>query len=189
MIPLKITSLIKTIVTEAICTPAICSNILNEDVKTVPSNYEDLKRMELADSSPETTKCIDVLMGVDYYSCITGEVKRGEDYEPLPITSHCGWIVCGYYNKQPSVSTNFVNSAHMLCTNTELLNKFVEIKLENTFNDDLKKHFHAENYKEEINEMFIYHSKRIYVLIIKKRDMRHGFHLRITIKFYQTITI
>ena len=146
--------------------------------------------MELADSSPETTKCIDVLMGVDYYySCITAEVKRGKDYEPLPITSCCGWIVCGYYNKQTSVSTNFVNSAHMLCTNTELLNKFVEIKLENTFNDDLKKHFHAENYKEEINEMFIYHSKRIYVLIIKKRDMRHGFHLRITIKFYQTITI
>ena len=42
-VPLKITSPIKTIVTEAICMPAICSNILNEDVKTVPSNYEDLK--------------------------------------------------------------------------------------------------------------------------------------------------
>ena len=144
-IPLKITSPIKTIVTEAISGLAICSNILNEDVKIVPSNCEDLKRMELADSSTETTKCIDVLMGLDYYySCITGEVKRGKDYEPLPITSCCGWIVCGYYNK-PSVSANFVNSAHMLCTNTELLNKFVEIKLENTFNDDLKKHFHAEN--------------------------------------------
>ena len=180
-VPLKITSPIKTIVTEAICMPAICSNILNEDVKTVPSNYEDLKWMELADSSRETTKCIDVLMGVDYYySCITAEVKRGKDYEPLPITSCCGWIVCGYYNKQTSVSTNFVNSAHMLCTNTELLN---------TFNDDLKKHFHAENYKEEINEMFIYHSKRIYVLIIKKRDTRHGFRDLDYYKIYQTITI
>ena len=102
-VPSKITSPIKTIVTEAICMPAICSNILNEDVKTVPSNYEDLKWMELADSSPETTKCIDVLMGV-------GKVKKGKDYEPLALINSCfGWIVCGYY-EQPSVSTNFVSS-------------------------------------------------------------------------------
>ena len=40
----------------------------------------------------------------------------------------------------------------MLRTNTELLNKFEEIKTENTFNDDLKKLFHAENYEEEIND-------------------------------------
>ena len=40
----------------------------------------------------------------------------------------------------------------MLRTNTELLNKFEEIKSENTFNDDLKKLFHAENYVEEIND-------------------------------------
>ena len=40
----------------------------------------------------------------------------------------------------------------MLRTNTELLNKFEEIKSENTFNDDLKKLFHAENYAEEIND-------------------------------------
>ena len=36
--PLKVTSSIKTNVTEAICTPTICSNILNEDLKTVSSN-------------------------------------------------------------------------------------------------------------------------------------------------------
>ena len=63
--PLKITSPIKTIVIEAICTPTICSNVLNQDVKTVSSVYEHLKRIELADSSPETTKCIDVLISVD----------------------------------------------------------------------------------------------------------------------------
>ena len=91
-------------------------------------------------------------MVVDYYySCITGEVKTGKDYEPIAINSCFGWIVCGYY-EQPYVSTNFVNSAHMLRTNTELLNKFEEIKSENTFNDDLKKLFHAENYVEEIND-------------------------------------
>ena len=59
--------------------------------------------------------------------------------------------MCDYY-EQPSVSTNFVNSAHMLRTNTELLNKFEEIKTENTFNGDLKRLFHAENYEEEIND-------------------------------------
>ena len=63
--PLKITSPIKTIVIEAICMPTICSNVLNQDVKTVSSVYEHLKRIELADSSPETTKCIDVLISVD----------------------------------------------------------------------------------------------------------------------------
>ena len=89
-------------------------NVLNQDVKTVSSNYEHLKWIELADSSPETTKCIDVLKGVDYhYSCITGEVKRRKHYEPLAINSCFGWIVCGYY-EQPSVSTNFLNSVHML---------------------------------------------------------------------------
>ena len=119
--PSKITSPIKTNVTEPICTPTICSNVLNQDVKTVSSNYEHLKWIELADSSRETTKCIDVLMGVHYYySCIPGEVKRRKDYEPLAINSFFGWIA-GYY-EQPSVSTNFANSAHMLRTNTELLN-------------------------------------------------------------------
>ena len=65
IVPLKITSPIKTIVIEATCTPTICSNVLNQDVKTASSNYEHLKRIKLVDSSPETTKCMDVLMGVD----------------------------------------------------------------------------------------------------------------------------
>ena len=91
-------------------------------------------------------------MGVDYYySCITGEVKRGKDYESLAINSCFGWIVCGYY-EQTSVSTNFVNSAHMLRTNTELLNKFDDIKTENTFNDDLKNLFPVETYEQETHE-------------------------------------
>ena len=185
IVSLKITSPIKIIVIEAISTPTICSNVLNQDVKTVSSNYEHLKRIE----SPETTKCIDVLMGVDYYySCITGEVKRGKDYEPIAINSCFGWIVCGYY-EQPYVSTNFVNSAHMLRTNTELLNKFEEIKSENTFNDDLKNFFMRKITQKRLSMKFIYHSKKIYVLIIKKRDTRQGFRLRITLKFYHIITI
>ena len=99
---LEITSPIKTIVIEAICTPTICSNVLSQDVKTVYLNYKHLMRIELADSCPETTKCIDVLIGVDYYySCITGKVKRGENYEPPVINSCFGWIVCGYYEQPP----------------------------------------------------------------------------------------
>ena len=61
-------------------------------------------------------------MGVDYYySFITGAVKRGKSFERLAINS-C--FMCGYY-EQASVSTNFVNSVHMLRRSTELLNKFI----------------------------------------------------------------
>ena len=142
---MKITSATKTTVIEAICKPPICSNFLNQQVKIVSSNYEYLKPLELGDFCPETTKCMDILMGVDhYYSYITGKVKRGKDYEPLTINSCFNLIVCGY-NKHP-VSNNFANGERMLRTNTELLNIFDEIKTENTFNDDLKKLFCAENY-------------------------------------------
>ena len=55
IVSLKITSPTKTIVTDAICTPIISSNVLNQDVKTDSLNYEHSKRLELADSSPETT--------------------------------------------------------------------------------------------------------------------------------------
>ena len=94
---MKIVNPIKIIAIEAICTPTICSNVLNQDVKTVSSNYKHLKRIELTGSSPGTTKCIDVLIGVDfYYCCITGEVKRGKDFEPIAINSCFGWILCGF---------------------------------------------------------------------------------------------
>ena len=60
-------------------------------------------------------------------------------------------ILCGYY-EQPSVSTNFANSTHMSPANTKILNEFDEIKMRNTFNDDLEKLFHAESYEEEIKD-------------------------------------
>ena len=77
-----------------------------------------------------------------------------------------------------------MNSMHMLRTNTELWNKFDEIKTENTFNDDLKKLFQTENYEVEISNDVIYHSKRIYVLIIKKREMVQSFPGEIIQNFY-----
>ena len=51
IIPLKITSPINTILIKAIFMPTIYSNILNQNVKTVFSNYKHLKRLELADFS------------------------------------------------------------------------------------------------------------------------------------------
>ena len=148
---MKIVNPIKIIAIEAICTPTICSNVLNQDVKTVSSNYEHLKQIELADSSLETTKCIDVLMGVNYYYYwITGEVKRGKDYESLAINS----------------------MLRLDCTNTELLNKFEEIKTENVFNNDLKKLFNTENYEEEINDDVYLSFKRNLHFDNKKREIR-----------------
>ena len=40
------------------------------------------------------SKDFNVLIG-NYFSFITGEIKRGNNGEPLAINTHCGWIVCG----------------------------------------------------------------------------------------------
>ena len=80
VVPLKLLSSSKEIAVGALYTPTICSNVLNQDVKTVSNHYERLKNLQLADFSNESNKCIDVLIGVDYYySCILGEIKRGKD--------------------------------------------------------------------------------------------------------------
>ena len=77
VVPLKLLSSSKEIVLEALCTPKICSNVLNEDVKTVSNHYEHLKNLQLTDFLNESNNCIDVLIGIDYYySCILGETKR-----------------------------------------------------------------------------------------------------------------
>ena len=48
-------------------TPTISPNVLNLDVKSVSQHYEHLKNWQLADFLGESNKCIDVLIGVDYY--------------------------------------------------------------------------------------------------------------------------
>ena len=58
------------------------------------------------------------------------------------------------------------------CTNTELLNKFEEIKTENVFNNDLKKLFNTENYEEEINDDVYLSFKRNLHFDNKKREIR-----------------
>ena len=64
----------------------ICSNVLNQDVKTVPNHYEHLKNLQLADFSNESIKCIDVLIGIDYSSCILGETKRERPFRTIMNT-------------------------------------------------------------------------------------------------------
>ena len=147
VVPLKLLSSSKEIVVEALCTPAICSNVLNQDVKTVSNHYEHLKNLQLADFSNESSKCIDVLISVDYYySCILGETKRGKDSGPIAVNSCFGWIICDHYENS-IVSTN-LNSVHMLRANTKVSNDY-DFKQENIFND-FKKLFNLENHGSNV---------------------------------------
>ena len=106
----------------------------NQDLKTVSNHYEHLKNLQLADFSNESNKCIDVLIGVDYYySCILGETKRRKYSDPIAVNSHFGWIICGHYENS-IISTN-LNTIHMLRANTKVLNDY-DFKQENIFRVD-----------------------------------------------------
>ena len=88
----------------------------------------------MVDFSNESSKCVDVLIGVAYYySCILGESKRGKDNDPIAVNSHFDWIICGHYENS-IVSTN-LNSVHIFRANTEDLNDY-----------DFKKLFNSENH-------------------------------------------
>ena len=151
---------------EALCTPTICSNVLNQDVKTVSNHYEHHKNLQLADFSNESNKCIDVLIGVDYYySCILGETKRGKDSDPIAVNSHFGWIIYGHYENS-IVSTN-LNSVHMLRANMEVLNDY-DFKQENIFND-FKKLFNSENHGSSDVIDDVYFSFKNKLKFIRKR--------------------
>ena len=123
IVPLKLYTPTDHIHIEVICTPTICSDVLNQDINYVSTKYAHLTQLQLADYSSSNDKCVDVLIGVDYYySCLLGEIKKGKENEPIAIKSHFGWIVCGFYENS-SVNTN-LNSVHMLRVNTESVNKF-----------------------------------------------------------------
>ena len=143
VVRLRFLSSSKEIVVEALCTPTICSNVLNQDVNIVSNHYEHLKQLQLADFSNESKKCIDVLTGVDYYYwCILAETKWGKDSEPIVVNSHFGWIICGHY-ENCIVSAN-LNRVHMLQANTEVLNDY-DFKQENIFNS-FKRLFISDNH-------------------------------------------
>ena len=65
------------------------------NVKAVSTNLNHLKNLRLADSSNTDTKSINILIGLDfYYSFVTGDIIRGEPYEPIALNSIFGWILC-----------------------------------------------------------------------------------------------
>ena len=59
---------------EAICTPIICADLINQNVPYVTSNYPHLKGLKLATN---LDKRIDILIGSDYYySIVSGEILK-----------------------------------------------------------------------------------------------------------------
>ena len=79
IVPLNVITSNKTITIEAICTPDICNPLTNLNVKAASTNYNHLKKLELADLSNTDTKSINILIGLDYYYLfVIGDIIRGE---------------------------------------------------------------------------------------------------------------
>ena len=82
IVPLNVITSNKTITIETICTPDICDPLTNLNVKAVSTNYNHLKKLELADLSNTDTKSINILIGLDYYYLfVIGDIIRGEPNE------------------------------------------------------------------------------------------------------------
>ena len=67
IVRLKVLSPSKSVVIVAICTPFIFADILSQNVHSVASQYEHLRNLTLADSSPDGNKRIDILVGVSIF--------------------------------------------------------------------------------------------------------------------------
>ena len=152
VVPLKIISDQKIIMIEAICTPVICADLLNQNVQHVCTRYPHLAGLKLADPPKNLNKRIEILIGSDYYySLVFGEVLKGKVNEPVAISSLSGWIFSGRFNNPTSVN---INSVHVLLIHTETMT-------ENIFNDKLDsctKHVfpcHQESEKLKNNKAYI----------------------------------
>ena len=125
IVALKIINAQKIVTIEAICTPIICADLINQNMPCVTSNYPHLKGLTLADSSTNLDKRIDILIGSDYYySIVSGEILKGKIEEPVAINSLLGWILCRPFENNPgSVNVNF-NSVHNMRVHTETMSEF-----------------------------------------------------------------
>ena len=142
IVPLKLFGNSKTVIIEAISTPFICSDILNQNVKSVSSHYKHLQNLQLADNSGDQNKHVSILIGMDYYfSFMNGEVKKGNENEPLAIKSIFGWVLCGVIENEQIVNT-YMNSTHMLRVNTESIITYCK---ENSNDASFNKLFYSEN--------------------------------------------
>ena len=131
--PLKISSPIKTIVIEAICAPTVCSKVLNQDVKIVSSNYEHLKWIELADSSPETTKCIDVYA---HYLSHRAVVEKNRETTKITIV----FDGSAHSSNEPSVNDVLCSGPCLLLLIFDILVRFRTVKI--GIVADVKQAFH-----------------------------------------------
>ena len=71
---------------------------------------------------------VDLSVGLDfYYSCITGNVKRGQIGEPIAVESKLGWILTGPL-KSNLVQT-YLSDTHILHSIKHLMKLVIVIPL------------------------------------------------------------
>ena len=152
IVPLKVVSGQKIVTIEAICTPVICADLLNQNIQHISTRYPHLTGLKLAKTSKNLNKQIQILIGSDYcYSFIFGEVLKEEVNEPVAISSLFGWILSGCFDNPTSVN---LNSVHVLRIHTKTMS-------ENIFNDKLdscSKHVfsrHQESKKVANNKAYV----------------------------------
>ena len=85
---------------EALSIPFLCSSIQGQSIENLDiSKYNYLKNLDFADkyTSDNSEKCIDILIGMDYYfNFLTGKInKRGPPGCPVAIESNFEWILSG----------------------------------------------------------------------------------------------
>lgn len=78
--------------------------------KSMATNWNHLKKIELADPNFMNPSHIDLLFGVDIYGLIIKDgVRKGLVHEPVAQNSHLGWLVLGATAESDSVNVK-INS-------------------------------------------------------------------------------
>ena len=120
VVPVKFILKDRVLEIECLSASFICAEILHQNVKQVSCTYSHLKNSVLADSSPKSTKNIDILIGAEhYYRFIFGNVN-----EPIAIESVFGWVLNGYY--ESIFSSNNFSKTHLMRINTEVCDTLTE---------------------------------------------------------------
>ena len=120
-----------------------------------------------------------------YYSCFGSEIKIGSGNQPLAISSIFGSILCGCNETQRNVHTN-LNSAHVLCLNTENV-----INCSCFDKEPSELYFSKVFYTENLTKLMKW--KMTYILVFLKNlpletiDIKLNYHLKNTMKLFRTI--
>ena len=97
VVKFKVETVTDKIFMEALCIPAISTQLGNQNSQYVLSqNYPHLQGLSIANSSFKTSFDVDLLVGLDfYYYFISGNVKGGQTGEPIVVESKLVWILTG----------------------------------------------------------------------------------------------